>query len=52
MWNVLKKTLPNNNTTEPTSILINRKILNKPKEIANALNTYFATIGKKLNKAV
>lgn len=47
MWDVLEKTLPNSNMTEPISISFH-----KPKEIANTLNTYFATIGKKLNKVV
>ena len=52
MWKALKQTLPSKNCSEVKAIKVKKKIFHHPREIAEALNKHFSTIGQKLANAM
>ena len=52
MWKALKQTLPSKNCTEVKAIKVKKTFLLQPREIAEALNKHFSTIGQILSNAI
>ena len=52
MWKALKQTLPSKNCSEVKAIKVKKKFFHHPREIAEALNKHFSTIGQKLANAM
>ena len=49
-WRGIKSIIHVNSMTksQPTSLLVNKELINEPKKIANAFNNYFSTIASDL----